>query len=565
MAATVAPVQLPQNVQGLESFIKGPLSTHFQVPVRQTIRTGYRPKNSLDQDLLDEWKQHLMDLGYLDERFASLDTYTTVIIQAIKAFCKDDTAISTVSEDGPLPQGFKDNMEHRFGRPGDLALNRLNRYTSFDGEPLGAPLPGVGSLNLYSRILHFRLKTLGLYNQSVAAPVNSETEIALSLVSVLLGTRDGENLIDLLGNVKAMTERYRELNAMRPLVIRDTPTPARAVFGRLAILNGKFIHTDHQWRVLERSTPDVFQQLRRDIATRPNASMFTADYRNRFGLGLLQLWLWMNGYYQGHVDQWWGPLSTEALDEALAFERVPKANVSISLGNGLCALNFPALEEDVLDKMAGAQEVLEKNEAAIIHESSFLQSKEKENQTIFDKIWAQIRAGFKKIIQVGRRIYHGAGTLIKSALRGLLNGLDWIKSRAEKIAAPVVNFFRQVYKRIREGIRMAARSLNIFAHFVFGKPVITQDGHSFVLSRFDFDRDGVLFASNKAPPKLIQAHQRLLARLSASLSLLLSIAGQIIFLVRSIAGGPVSWLQIGFRIGTIVRKVFQEHLQPATA
>ena len=157
------------------------------------------------------------------------------------------------------------------------------------------------------------------------------------------------------------------------------------------------------------------------------------------------------------------------------------------------------------------------------------------------------------MLALGRRIYHGAKTLFKSAAEGLMKGYNWVRGQLNRLAGPVVNLFKVFYRGIREGIRLLAQSLPRFFHFVLRRPIITHDKayRYFATSRFDLDSDAILVVSKDAPADLIRSHARLCRNLARGLRICLIIVGKVFFYLTSIPAGPLNWIRIGFQIASI--------------
>jgi hypothetical protein len=172
-----------------------------------------------------------------------------------------------------------------------------------------------------------------------------------------------------------------------------------------------------------------------------------------------------------------------------------------------------------------------------------------------------VRESFKKLVNLGKRIYHGARALVLSAVRAIMKGVRWITGELSELVGPVLNFTRLVFKRIRQGISVFSESLPRLFHFILRRPIVTRDdvsGH-FALSRFDLDADVKLFVSKGTGPALVAEHARLCRALARGCTILLVVAVRVAKTIAALAVGPVGWLKLGYEIGKTVYSVFSEY------
>jgi hypothetical protein len=388
----------------------------------------------------EEWIQHLVDLEYLKtlDDVSGGEDLEKAYRAAVQTFKAD--AVSA----GLLDGGENDASD-------TVALQLLCDLLSFDGEAPLRGLPTLGSRNLLTRVLHYRLKALGLYDESVAARVSSTTRSAVQQLGVFLGLKDGALPNPaILGDIPALYRALRDAQADPMLVFRDDSAAwyyETADYATLVFAKGKLRHNYLDW-YLRLIRPNTYREGKRQLEGR--GSKFDRIFQpvNRFGLSLVQLRLWVLGFYHGRIDGWWGPSSHEALREALRSASVEPTRLLVSIGDGLWALDFKRVFQEVL---AGAEEhalTAQRAVELLSRESPYIRDENARPHPPKRTIWDRILGGFRKLWEAGRRIYFGARALIRSAIDGLRRGFRWVR---EKIAAPLYSFFKFLFRGVREG------------------------------------------------------------------------------------------------------------------
>ncbi|MBW1853980.1 MAG: hypothetical protein JRJ00_04755, partial [Deltaproteobacteria bacterium] len=409
MSKSLGPKIFTPDEKRIYKLIKDDLGKELHIPCGKTIRKGYQPDNVLDQDLLMEWQQHLLDLEYLDEEAAEADAYTDVVMEAMHSFCRDDPALRTSdlhNESSEKANGIKNNLDIPVEWPGVIELNRIKSLTSFEGDKIYTGMPLQKEQSLFTRVLHFRLKILGLYHKSVAAPFNEDTEIALQQLEVILSQpQNGSSILDFLGDAGKLMATYLDCCGDEPVIFRKgyINEEPDAEYKDLAIHKGEFIFSKTDWLIFKNRDHDGYKKEKEQLERRGSIESRQMDIRNNFALHIMQLKLWMHGFYKGRLDGWWGPESTRALEEALEFEGIEKENVMIRLGNGYYALNLHYIEKNLFKPLEMAHANLKRCAVAISLESVYLKKEEKRS-SILRKIWGAVRKGFKDVLYFGRRI-----------------------------------------------------------------------------------------------------------------------------------------------------------------
>jgi hypothetical protein len=552
MTAPFGPGPFDPADDTIHTLIKDDLRSALQVTLGETMQEGHSPETLLEKDLFSQWQQHLLDLEYVNEEDATADFCTQRVIEAIRSFCRDDP---TLADPDPGSPSYKNNLEAQPQWPGPLELDRLTTLTSFDGDKIHMPMPSEDDLSLFSRVLHFRLKTLGLYQGPVAEKLNEDTEIALDLFRMITGSQDpGCDILDSLGDARLLMDSYiKENNPLLVLKLTETQGEPEFDYEELAIINGRFVHGRDEWKVLEIHDAEHFKKARIKAASRPSVESRRMDIRNHFGLQLIQLRLWMHGFYKGRMDGWWGRMTFTALKEALAFEDLRQEEAVLYLGRGYWALNLEFLERRLFARLERSPSSFSGCCEVVREYSVYVKERNADHAALFTSVWDEVGKGSQGIILLGRRIYYGTKTLLRSGANALLKGFNWISGAIEKLAAPVLNFLHSFFRLAREGVQTAVQALERASHLALGKPIISRRGDDWALTRFDSDCDALLWVSEKSPFDLVRSHSQLCRAMARDLDFFLTVAGKVFSYMIRIAEGPPGWFRMALDLGMMVR------------
>ncbi len=549
---------LNEAVENTSRSMSEHIAPNLEIILEKKSIKDLKPKSPLEINQLETWKMNLIDLGYLKPEHAEDDYFSEKIVNAYIRYIRDDPAL-----DNESPAGANDNPTQApisaTEAPGPVEDYRINELMSFDGDKLDIDLPVEGQSGLYTRVLHYKLRVLGLYNGGIADPVNQGTLAAIKEIKRLLPDEDAEKkLFDIIGDARMMSSLFLGRKDFIPLIIHSCGEIVKAEtdLKDIAIIDGKFLKEHHEWHYLLRSDKDFYEHVKRTMRSLVAPARLMQQSLNLFGIQLIQLRLWMHGFYDGNVDGWWGPLSYRALLKAFEFAKINRKDAMRSLGGGYWALNPYYLEEALFGVLERADISLEACQEGIINESIYLKDNHTEKKAggitaVFSKIGKGILKCINDAIAVGKKIYSGVKTLVKSAASAIANGYNWMKGKLEELAAPVVNFIRAFYFKARDGIKMAFEGMKRFVHFILGKPIVTSDEQAVVLTKLAIDCDSHAFVSSNAKPALVKKHIAHCRELRANLALFLKITGRVLGLAIDFASGRL-WVSAAYKIGVIV-------------
>ncbi|HFA47798.1 MAG TPA: hypothetical protein ENJ95_02125 [Bacteroidetes bacterium] len=528
--------------------------------------------------LLDELVQHLVDLDYLP--FAFYDDYHQNVFDILPPVFSQKISDATktyFAEDEALEEaGFSVNAinwDNLFTANDILTIvvQRLNLLTSLDGEfIIDSPLK-INTQNLFSRVLHYRLNAFGLFikNDKISAPISSQSIIQTLKINVLLGRKKRKEIdftvqeispeqFALTGDVHLLFREFAKHHNKKLLVYKcpQQGVETKAAYEQTIVFKGKFIFGKNEKqfkRRVKRNNLDI-NQVRQQIKGR--GKEFTGA--NIFGIHLLQLKLWMFGFYYGRIDGKYRDLSHVAFLDFLEQEGTRKQEkYLLPLEDGYWAVNLPQMA-NLLKKYDNKIKTAEEHEEELIGNIP----EESEEEILGMNKGGHEPAEIAGFIAQGqckqRRIYHGIKSIIASALGGIKRIKKWLKKQIKKVAGAVVSFFKNISKRIREGILIFYRAMRRFTVFVLRKPVISPENYRhipddspFILTRFDLDHDATIIKGKGLSPALMEQHGRMVHNLTFGLTVFLEIAGAAIYLIASLRP-PFGWLRLGVRIGRLV-------------
>jgi len=555
----------------------------YGIPYAQgVVARGVESK--LEQPLrgmVDELVQHLVDLNYLPAAFYDdyhqnvgdimPPVFSKKISDAVKTYFAEDDALAEAGLSA-------DDLDwDDFMAANDvlsIVVQRLNLLTSLDGEcTIDAPIK-IGEEGVFGRVLHYRLDAFGLFikDDNIAAPVSQQTVIQTKKINLLLGRKKRWQIdfaaqeltpedFALTGNVHVLFREFAKHHNKQLLVYKYQQPDVKpaAAYERLIVFKDKFIFgkNDKQFkRRVKRKSLD-YDKVLQHIKGRGK----TGTGSNIFGVRLLQLKLWMFGFYFGRIDGHYQALSHTAFLDLLEQEEKPKKHddFMLPLDDGYWAVNLPKTAKLLAEYDKKVEDSKNQEEELIQHIPEG--ADEQELQAEIGNQPAEVAAFFAEAHRGKRRVYNGIKSIIASAMKGIKRIGRWIKKKAKKVAGAVISFFKSITKRIREGILIFYRALRRFTVFVLRKPVITPERlhkmpveTKFVMTRFDLDSDVTIAKSSKLEPNILQEHKRLVHNLSFGLKIFLEIAGTVISFIRNLSN-PIGWIRLGVRIGKMAAEL----------
>ncbi|EDY82425.1 hypothetical protein VDG1235_2047 [Verrucomicrobiia bacterium DG1235] len=547
------------------------------------------------------WEQvltHLQMLGYL----ADAAEVSRVEIEQALAFWEADY------QEGRKRRQFAVNLEGEQLRKrpwAEVRFRYLKAVATFEGEVVLRKMPSPGRPTLISRIANMRLIVFGLSR----ARSGSETEAddifdasspfgENSLRSARIGARIffGEDdaagplrLLNLLGHAPAATDLFLSRYGSGRYMFEGGNDGSELSLARFRsnqrppVWTPRWQPNEGGWELLdvERMRLQAMPSLN---SRGPSADrqMFSARLvrdaqlpLNIVALELLQLRLWMLGYYEGVVDGRWGPLTEGALegfvsDHAKAFRSM---GVIVRAGwKGWRVVNLYRIFAYIVDCLDVPSERLSVAEMNEISETA--------TGLLNDRDWRKVERNYvelqisrdRHVLEEGilrntspnkkrkryfgwRRFFSAVGAFFRNVGTRLIDAARRVAKALAKGVRFAYNIFKYVWRKVRIAVRVGRLALRRLALWLFGKPFGTARGGHIVLTRWSLDYDTVQFVSKDCPVAVRRIHDERMDWMSRSLSFMCEL-GLVVF---SILKGAVvgAWLKVAFtiykRVGAMIR------------
>lgn len=480
----------------------------------------------------------LVSLGYLIDSFQVVANASELIKSAFETFRLDldDSNLLTQKEIRRLKDLY----------PVDVDLKLLEYCVDIDEGPKFDKLPEFGSQNLRTRILHYRLNLLGLYEQPIHSYFSAKSYSALSELSSLIG----KNLLatlNLLSDIQEFTCAYlKQTGYQHPIVIsqcrQDKINQIEGFSGAFKRSVKRELGGHHG--VFENLKDGLFKR-NDDKVDLQEALSILKNNLNSFNIRLIQVHQRILGLYDGAIDGNIGPITIESLQNIIKSyeqtgEKLAQKKLLVVLSkkdnliafNALFFLNRYKIESQSTDKTIATVEKIN---------STFLQANKTDQQLFEKKINEQLSPKDVSIHPSGsitQRIFGGIKAFFRKAFRFGKRIFKWIIKGIKSMAGFIEKFIKNIVSFLKE----AAYHFIQGVKFLIGKTTITSgSSQGYILTNFDLDKD-VLNIDQKASSSTIQTH---IGQVDTKVSELKFSLNLISFLFRTIKaiflGGIVAW------------------------
>lgn len=508
--------------------------------------------NGLQSAVLDiDMLEPLIDLGYLTfdeikpenpEQFANLE-------RAIRQFRKDCSDYRLLEHKFTFIP-FEQEHFHRYKRQlSEVEMAFLQSLVSFEDSLVFSKLPNIGTVSIFTRVLHYRLKMLGLYGkeaiQGIESPFNNESLAGLhSIIGFLKLEISDLAFVNQIGNIDSLIDLiYNKVSEGE--------------------VGKKMIYMDVEGRFL---TNIIGIQPERLVAL-----------YYEFLARIFQIRIWIDGLYNGEIDgvikndNKNGYSTIKAIEELVDYLRKDK---ELREDDFIKAKGYNLKKLDVKDfyhqneVLRGKPFVLNvidllkitqsmKGEESVVAVSDILI--DDKNRRLRKKLFeedGQLKEDFRNELVAReqdflsgrrRRLYYGFkqfGRVIKRVVRFLI----------EKVKLGF-NFFRRlavtVFREIKSGVKVFLHGMK----FLVGKrEIITSlksevEGQSdslgrAIISKYDLDFDSIIFVSNQCDEDAKARHSEKCTIQINSLKISLKVTAQVLRWVLILSTGAVSWTQL---------------------
>lgn len=483
---------------------------------------------------------HLHSLGYLDRLMLTALNSNSKLQEAYEHFYGDLKNSQLI--------GTKDlrQTEYIFGEESRTKLLELAVDVD-EGFTFNA-LPEFGTVNLQSRIIHYRLSLLGFYTEKINLPYSGITYAALDKLASFLG-KTKLAAINLAADLQNFTNVYLNANGYGHsiTVIKNSTGKKQDDQITVSEYNGQFkrllkVNLKNHDAIFDALNEELFHHSDKKVNEAYLGKLYKSEFNN-FTLRLIQIHQWMSGFYQGTVDNEFGAITLENLHTIIdnfteAFGREIKAtkllvqiNDDYALFNSLFFLQHYK-EENYSDDSAidtintvtasfnnASKDDQDKFEGKLNAEIGILNKRERSSYqpiTITHKVFTGIKTFFKKIFRFAGKIF------------------KWIISNIKKFANFVTNFIRKLYEYLKIAVRQFINGVK----FLLGKlPVISinKSGGS-LYSNFDIDKDVVNLLST-GDNTAIAAHVKKVSNQVQGMEFSLSVVSMLYAVLRTLLAG----------------------------
>ncbi len=518
-------------------------------------------EQSMAEELLD-------NLGYLQFYDAnSNQPSSATILEAINQF-RNDLSSSIIPDTPPAGDSPYLTEEEE-----ELLGNLSSLEGHFDLHKFELSRIEVDAL--LTRVLNFRLMALSLHAKHNEDRYDTKTTEALKELKEWTGINADSELIEKLGDIAELIQLLNSKDTFEDSTYhgivffensRDTPVERKFRNDGAAFRTGLAPLTTY---AREEIMPILDKRF--DVGTFParykrKVEAYEEDRINRLFIRIIQLQLWLNGTYDGRLDEDMGTMSLNAIDhlaEVINFEEPthiihPKTfvmklnknhwaiNVRHFLSLVTMNINIAMRDKEVtsvsaeVDKMSEGLSADEKERFyreldGIVKADQGVapnEKKKKRKSKNGRSFWRVVGGFFKKI---GKVIVKG----FQAVVNALKSFFKWIKNGVKAL----VNEIKKAFSRLQNAVG-----------FVFGKRQITT---GYIASDYDFDFDVVTRVSGPLTPEMIKEHEQKNESVMTDLLKVMDFLEKALPIVIKFLTPPIGWIKAGIKlVGILLKNVF---------
>jgi hypothetical protein len=562
-----------------------------------------------DVKRMEQIVAHLQMLGYLDLHEGQNAIALAEIKAAEEAFAGD---LALALAEGQIALHFDEAEQKQNAKlsDGERLLRYLKAVATFEGEVALPQWTGEEG-RLRTRIVRHRLVCYGLLAPQQSAdpfpPANPTEWMRIGCNMFGLQNGDRRELINLLGNAPAATEAFIAAHTgesdsllgiyhthKQHLTAADWPSlkghPGYRIDGTEPGPH-HWVRNGDRWELRsdsahsESALPSFKRIGLKDRHSLPSVATLAQTSANRVGLELLQLRLWMLGYYLGELASPWDELSTSALEQFI--KDTPSTVIKdqediLRIGwGGWMMINLPRILTIIVEHSDNPAEQLGFAELDELAEQTVKEIGEKEWGEISTAYGAvrshegmelgtpQLTAttysrgdnrparrfryfGWRKLFAAASAFLHriGAeiGNKIKAAAKMVIAALKSASRQAFEL-------LRHVWRKARLAMRIARLALRRFYCWLSGTPVFSQQGDHVVATHWSMDFDTCCIVSSGCPAELVAAHATKLDWMSRSGAFMAQVALLVFGLLMKAA--EFNWLLLAYNAFTGIRDILK--------
>jgi len=453
----------------------------------------------------------------------------------------------------------------------DDALRRdLKACASLEGEVTLAHWPAPDAVTLASRILTMRLRLYGLSDNSAGAGLAADSEARFlhqaGRITAKIPLLSAVEMINQLGDIENLTKTMQGHLSGGFIVLyrpKDRPFPPE----------------EADETPLLTPTAGIVNILDLNDAA-------AADWNN-FAIRLLQVRLWMLGYYRGEVDGRWGVLSARGLNAYFRDYRVEHpSRLWGRIRDDRVVLDIIQVLSDFATMVDGPVASLERRDIddilaqpEVVQDAGFWGQLASAQATYAasggttrpraayaglnfevagsDNLLRKRYFGWRGIFASFKQFIHDVITSLKDRVIAFLKG---IAEAISKGLGFVRNIIRYIVDSSRSAVRIVTLGVQRLRAWLTTTPVATGTAEKpvEVLTVWQHDFDTVQFVQKDCPADLVAKHSQTLDWMRRSLDVMLEIGIQLLRLVLTIG----NWLMFAWQALQTVRKIITELQDP---
>jgi hypothetical protein len=577
------------------------IAIKLKLPDMETTTDPMSLKVPKDFDSRQLITQYLQDLGYIEEG-GTLSISDIAQANGIKQWKRDNDS---------TPAGvFKYDQQHSLFKFHQLSSNNadflyLVAQMGFEAEVKIGRIPALGEVSLLSRIIHFRLRVFGVYTQAVDTPFSEVSLDAIKALATVLKLSQNPDIqvINILGDVKTLSQIFIKHQGTWVFVFNQRPASTELLKEthihnidtiNKDILNLKnkkrkwtyeqiFVSTGEHYKDRNGSRvwagrnglryyrkAQVWGRVKQLVNKRLSPSEAETTLVNKFGFELLQLRLWLLGFYNGELDGDFGPLTMLAVKEFLLDSEIKNINQLIKPVEGdYAVINMRYLFNRLFTEADIHADSINEDDAQALSLQIFSEAKQ-------DKQWVQLEQAHVKIekqesgnqsAQKKRRrafsfkgILSAAGRFFRNVVGGVINVVKKVWKALKKMSAYAVKLFKRGIETIKQGVQIVSLAVKRAYYWLLEKPIFSTKANSLVVTRFSHDGDAFHFISN--PNKdLIKRHHLVIRRMNLAFSIMASLGFKALGIIKNFSS--LNWLRLAWKLFSILSDDFWHELKRA--
>ncbi len=484
--------------------------------------------------------QLLIDLGYLTQEFLADFNLNREVFEAYKLFEQD------LLHSGLVSEGELSELYQVYGE--DTALKLLEKTLDMDEGFNVSKVCAFGQQDIVSRVVHYRLSIMGLYEGKVEQPFNAYSYQAIQALSKVLGTSMPKAL-ELTADIHDLTKFYLNNQLYdHSLVSFDL---SQAV--QIPDYSGKFK------RRLKRDLRDhdkAFDFIKDQVLYRDDKKVNEAflrrlsdDPKNAFTIRLIQIHQWIEGTYEGTLDGELGDLTAKSLIDLITdFNEsnegaLKTGEVLVRVKGDLCVFNALYFlkkyqqESNVKDPLEGVLSNLSTSLGQASEEAK-AQFEHNFNNQIEEVCSASSKAP-EKMNGFLKRVFVGIRGFFRKALKFSGKIFKWLVELPKRVLSFLKNFIKNIYNFIKQAVKHLIEGIL----FLIGKaPVMTVQDRKLHYSNFDFDKDAISILSSEGMDSL-KMHMDKVNKRVLSMRFSLLFISTVMNLLKDfiLAANPIGW------------------------